>query len=356
MTAPGAYPMNGGAAPGGAAGINGWGGAGYPRSAIPPLNVPGGHYEGMHGGGMFGHHPGYGPPPHHMSPTEDGPGFGQMHHPGSRADMMMPPSSYPYPAAEQAQWGFNGPPPPGHSSGSLSSLLNPSGGAYPRPSVSTYGGNFPGGMPSHSPSSPDSRPNTGYSTASTASAFEDKPGHFGGHEYPRPNSSHHRQMSPGPGSRPGSSHQPNFQPAGAMRVGRGRRHSQAPYPMPYEGPDSRPSTSPADGASEHHLSRARSMMQLNPNGSGPQDSGYGFNSSHGDFAYSAGPMPGNGMDQMDVYSTSIRPSTSTSSLSAASHASSQANTPPVTAGGPEADINRCKPRFPLASAPGAHRS
>jgi hypothetical protein len=321
----------------------GWGTAGYPRSAIPPLNVPGAHYDGMHGGGMFSHHAGYGPP-HHMSPTEDGPGnFGPMHHPGGR-DMMMPPSSYPYPPTDQAQWGFNGGP-PGNHSGSLSSLLNPSGGAYPRPSVNTYGGSFPGGMQGHSPASPDSRPNTGYSVASTASAFEEKPGHFG-HEYSRPNSSHHRQMSPGPGSRPGSSHQPNFQQAGGLRAGgRGRRHSQAPYPLPYDGADGRPSTSPPDGTNEHHLGRARSLMQLQTsNGGGNGDSGYGFNSSHGDFAYSAGGIP-NGMDSMDPYSTSIRPSTSTSSLSAASHASSQANTPPVTAGGgPEADINRCKSR------------
>lgn len=330
----------------GQGGAVGWGGPGYPRSAIPPLNVPGGHYDGMpHGNGMFNHHhPGYAPPPHHgMSPTDDGPGFGSMHHPSSGREIMMPPQPYPYPPQEQGQWGFNGNPNGGHSGGSISSLLNPAGGGYQqRPSVNTYGGSFPPSMGphGHSPSSPaDSRPNTGYSVASAASGYDEKPSHFS-HDYSRPNSSHHRQMSPGPGSRPGSSNQPAFQQPTSLRVARGRRHSQAPYPMQYDA-DGRPSTSPPDGAPDHNLSRVRSMVQLSSSATG--ESNYNYNNSHGDFAYSAAPMSGNGMEPMDVYSTSIRPSTSTSSLSAASHASSQANTPPVSSNGPDADINRCKP-------------
>jgi hypothetical protein len=82
------------------------------------------------------------------------------------------------------------------------------------------------------------------------------------------------------------------------------------------------------------------MIQL------PSVDPYSFSTSHADFAYSAightaamdSMNEGQGWNQRN-----IRPSTSTSSISAASHASSQAATPPI----PEnyhgdTDINRCK--------------
>jgi hypothetical protein len=259
--------------------------------------------------------------------------------------MMLPPQpSYPY--SPESQWGgFNG----NHSTGSLSSLLNPSAGSgYPRPTINTYGGGFPPMSQAHSPASPtDSRPTTGYSVSSATSVGYDDQKPFA-HDYSRPTSSHHRQLSPGPASRPGSSHAPAFQ-GGSLSVRRARRHSQAPspYQLAYEGGDGRPTTGEgAHGAHEHQLSRMRSLGQLPPSSAGAE-SAYGFNNSHGDFAYSAtGPVPGHGangtMESMDVYSNSLRPSTSASSLSTASHASSQANTPPVTAGGPDTDISRCE--------------
>jgi hypothetical protein len=290
---------------------------------------------------MFpGHHPGYphGQHGHPMSPAEEQGSFGSVppyQQPGR--EMMMPGQQYPYPQQE-GTWAFNNLGPasgPGHSSSSLNSLLNPSsagGGGYARPSLNTYGTSFPSVPPQgqHSPSSPaDSRPNTGYSVSSATSVgYDDKP--FA-HDYSRPGSSHHappRQLSPGPGSRPGSSHNPNFQ-GGSLRVGRSRRHSQAhsPYPSPYDQVDGRPATSPTSRA----------------NG----DGAYHINHSHGDFAYSAG-GPMSGPDSaMDPYSRSVRPSTAASSMSTASHASSQAVTPPVNGdfganGAGDADISRCK--------------
>jgi hypothetical protein len=322
-----------------------------------------------HGPGVFSHHPGYGHPghpghpshaSHHPMSPDDGPNFNPMQYPPppqSREGMMLPPHGYPY--SPENQWGsFNG----NHSTGSLTSLLNPSGGPYPRPTINTYNGGYPPLGGAHSPSSPsDSRPTTGYSVSSATSVgYEDqKP--FA-HEYSRPGSSHHRQLSPGPGSRPGSSHAP---PAfvGSLSVRRARRHSQAPspYQLAYDG-DGRPATS--DGAhggahEQHQLSRMRSLGAL-ASTAPHHEPAYGFNSSHGDFSYSAaGPMPGSGvgggLEAVDVYSNTLRPSTSASSLSTASHASSQANTPPVTAGGPDTDINRCTSP-PRCARPSRHSS
>jgi hypothetical protein len=82
---------------------------------------------------------------------------------------------------------------------------------------------------------------------------------------------------------------------------------------------------------------------------------YSFNPGHAEFAYSA--VPGgvgatSSVESIDGHSgwnhpgsRSGRPSTSTSSISAASHASSsQANTPDHYGGG-ETDINRFSPDF-----------
>jgi hypothetical protein len=274
----------------------------------------------------------------------------------------MPPAQAAYPpyGADQSQWQFQ----PGPGGGrDLSSLLNPSSsGSYQRPPLNTYGSaGFPGMPGAHSPASPnDSRPNTGYSVASATSVgYDDKP--FA-HEYSRPSSSHHpppRQLSPGPGSRPGSSHAPppSFQPpGGGLRIGRGRRHSQAPSPYPppggYDaplGPDGRPGTGPADD--HHHMPRARSMMSLQPPGSAGGDPAYTYGAhpgaGGGDFAYSAATIPGAGGEPLDVYSHSVRPSTAASSVS---HASS-AHTPPVTAGGADTEINRCEYLFPFFKKP-----
>lgn len=182
--------------------------------------------------------------------------------------------------------------------------------------------------------SPDSRPTTGYSLSSVSMSYED-----GMHDYSRPNSSH-RPISPG---RPQSSKSSYCGPS--LSVRRARRHSQAmsPYPSPYDHPSEqqRPSTSPqpTDEHSSSGIPRVRSMIQL------PSVDQYSFNPSQADFAYSAIPGNGSSLESMGANGwdhRTARPSTSTSSISAASHASSsQANTPPVSDGyHNDTDINR----------------
>jgi hypothetical protein len=106
------------------------------------------------------------------------------------------------------------------------------------------------------------------------------------------------------------------------------------------------------------LPRVRSMIQL------PAVDPYSFANSQADFAYSAIPGHGSmdsslgngdgGVNAWGVHHASqaqhgrnVRPSTSTSSISAASHtSSSQANTPPVPENyNGETDINRFSPDF-----------
>ncbi|KAJ3554949.1 hypothetical protein NP233_g12317 [Leucocoprinus birnbaumii] len=264
---------------------------------------------------------------------------------GSR-DMMS--SQYPY--SEQNNWGSY---PASNSnnsshSGSLSSLLNPSSSGYsrPTPTINTsYGSPF-SSMPmqeQNSSVSPDSRPATGYSISSMSSL----PYQEDLHDYSRPNSSHHRPNSP---SRPQSS-KSGF-PTGSLSVRRDRRHSHAmsPYPSPYDHSDQRPSTSPQP-VDEHQSSgipRVRSMIQL------PSADAYGFTPSQAEFAYSALPGAVNHANNMEPMNDAngwnhrnVRPSTSTSSISAASHtSSSQANTPPVSENyNGETDISRFSPDF-----------
>ena len=324
-------------------GSAGWG-TSYPRSALPPLTVPSDPPHISHGN-SYNHSPqAY----HPITPTDDAPhsagGYSSMpSYSNSNRDMIVSSSQYPY--QEQNNWSFS-PTTNGSSSshnGSLSSLLNPSSSGYsrPTPTINTsYGSPF-SSMPMHSEHSgsslsPDSRPNTGYSMSSVSSIPPYQDEHL--HDYSRPNSSHHRPISP---VRPHSS-KSNY-PAGSLSVRRARRHSQAmsPYPSPYDQSEQqRPSTSPQP-VEDHHSSgmpRVRSMIQL------PSVDPYSF-TSHADFAYSAightasmDSMTDGGWNQRN-----IRPSTSTSSISAASHASSQAATPPV----PEnyhgdTDVNRCK--------------
>jgi len=223
--------------------------------------------------------------------------------------------------------------------------LNPTNGysTRPTPTINTsYGSPFSSipmqGEHSASSLSPDSRPTTGYSMSSVSSI----PYHD---DYSRPSSSHHRPISP---SRPHSS-KSSFN-SGSLSIRRARRHSQAmsPYPSPYDNSDQRPSTSPqpVDEHPSSGIPRVRSMIQL------PSVDPYSFSTSPAEFAYSAAAVGHTGsMDSMnDSHGwghRNVRPSTSTSSISAASHtSSSQANTPPVPENyNGETDINRFSPDF-----------
>ncbi|KAA1466143.1 hypothetical protein DENSPDRAFT_14917 [Dentipellis sp. KUC8613] len=345
FSAPGAYngPLT-------QPGASGW--AGYPRSALPPLTVPSDPPMSSHN--MYNHSP---HSLHPISPSEDSastPGFSSMPYSHSSRDMMVPSSQYP-PYPEQTSWSFS-PVSSGSSSASLSSLLNPSSSGYPpaRPTINT---SYPSSLSSvsmqHSASSvsPDSRPATGYSVSSMSSlTYEDSNAHHYSHEYSRPSSGHPRPLTP-TSSRPPSSKGDYSTSTGSLSIRRQRRHSQAmnPYPSAYEQHvGDRPSTSPPPPGDDHGMHRSRSMIQL------PTVDTYGnFASSQPDFAYSAAPTSGvgvgggggGGLDTMDGgwNSRSVRPSTSASSLSAASQtSSSQAHTPPVTDGFGETDIHRCE--------------
>jgi hypothetical protein len=352
FSAPGSFtPLNSGA--------SGWG-TGYPRSALPPLTVPSEPSHLSHTNSMPHTNSMYNNSPHHshpITPLDESPS--SQFYANSTREMMAPSSQYPY--NESGNWSapsFSNNHSSNHS-GSLSSLLNPSGGGYhsrPTPTINTsYTSPFSNihMHTEHSGSSlsPDSRPTTGYSIASSVSSLPYDDGHSSHHshlhhDYSRPNSSHHRPISPS--SRPSSS-KGGYLNSGSLSVRRNRRHSQAisPYPSPYDHIEQRPSTSPQPTEGHHgSIPRVRSMIQL------PSvDTSYGFNPSQAEFAYSA--VPGESLDSSNGWtqngSRSQRPSTSTSSISAASHgSSSQANTPPVldSYGGGETDINRCKFQAP----------
>ncbi|KAH9943077.1 HSF-type DNA-binding-domain-containing protein [Epithele typhae] len=351
FSAPGSFT------PLGQPGAGPWG-TSYPRSTLPPLNVPSDAPSLSSHGSLYSQsshtlHP--------VSPTEDtqSSGFSSMTYSSSgRESMMLPsPSSYQYPD-QQSNWSFS----PSsasnaHSSGSLSSLLNPSsngysGSARPQPSaINTYSSSSyaPIGRGHHSagPVSPDSRPTSGYSASSMSSLptpYEDSnAGHYS-HDYSRPGSGHHRPMSPS-SSRPPSSK--SYANGSGLSIRRERRHSQAmsPYPSPYsEHPSQRPSTSPHppdDHGSSGAIPRVRSMIQL------PSvEASYSFNPAQGDFAYA---VDENGSHGSGLYgampSRSVRPSTSASSLSTTSSA---ANTPGADGygnGAGEADITRYSPDY-----------
>ncbi|KAH0587337.1 hypothetical protein H2248_006137 [Termitomyces sp. 'cryptogamus'] len=327
-----------------------WPSNSYARSALPPLTVPSDPPHMSHGN-LY-------PSPHTLhpiTPTDDSPASGGAFNPissysTSNRDMIVSSPQYPY--QDHPSWSYsqNGNGSSSSHNGSLSSLLNPSGGAYsrPAPTINTsYASPF-SSMPmqaEHSASSlsPDSRPTTGYSMSSVSSLpYHDNHIH---EDYSRPNSSHHRPISP---PRPHSS-KSNYTPA-SLSIRRARRHSQAmsPYPSPYTHDEhQRPSTSPQpadDHQSSVGLPRVRSMIQL------PSVDSYAFNTSPADFAYSAVSSHASSMDSMnDGHSWSnrnVRPSTSTSSISAASHSSStQATTPPVSENYHDTDINRFSPDF-----------
>ncbi|KAH6915243.1 HSF-type DNA-binding-domain-containing protein [Coprinopsis sp. MPI-PUGE-AT-0042] len=325
-------------------GPSSWSTSNYPRSALPPLTVPSDPPHLSHGG-MYNNSS------HALHPigsgdeTSTSSGFSSMSSYSNSSRNLMS-SQYSY--NDQNSWSFSGDNASSNHApnSSLSSLLNPSSGGYSRPTINTsYASPF-SSMPMQSEHtgsslSPDSRPATGYSMSSSL-PYQDEPMHS---EYSRPGSSHR----PGSPSRPHSS-KSNY-PNGTLSVRRGRRHSQAmsPYPSPYDHPpEQRPSTSPRPVGDDHSssngngLPRARSMIQL------PSVDPYGFTPNQADFAYSS--IPGsvaqsNSMDMDNNWNhRNTRPSTSTSSISAASHtSSSQANTPPLTDN--YTDINRFSPDF-----------
>ena len=335
FSAPGSYtPLTHGNTPA-------WGNT-YPRSALPPLMVPSDSPHMSQQSSLYSHsshtlHP--------ITPSDDPPA--NNYHPmsnysNSNRDIVVSSSQYSYP--EQNSWSFASNGASSTHNGSLSSLLNPTNGySRPTPTINTsYGSPFSSipmqGEHSASSLSPDSRPTTGYSMSSVSSLpYQD--------DYSRPGSSHHRPISP---SRPHSS-KSNFN-SGSLSIRRARRHSQAmsPYPSPYDHGDPRPSTSPqpVDDHQSSGIPRVRSMIQL------PSVDPYSFNTSQAEFAYSAAAVGHTtSMDSMnDSHGwghRNVRPSTSTSSISAASHtSSSQANTPPVPENyNGETDINRCKSLF-----------
>lgn len=344
-------------------GAGGWG-TSYSRQALPPLTVPDTHPSSMsaHGhNGMYGHGhpltPADEPPQSStsaftpLSTYSNGPSAAN-----GRADMLLPSPNSAYPYPEQNGWSFSpgGSAASSHSSGSLSSLLNPntSGGAgsygsRPGTGTSSYQsgyaissmsrGQYGGGA------SPDSRPTTGYSMSSVSSMagtpYEEAQ-HF---DYSRPGSSH-RPLTPA-SSRPPSS-KAAYGPPPSLSVRRDRRHSHAPspYPSPYsEHPpqsagSERPSTSPHPGEDHSGLPRVRSMMNM-----GSVDA-YGFNPAQAEFAYAAAVDDHSGHAN-GMYGRAVRPSTSASSLSGSSSA---ANTPggdgfgQAGPGADGADINRCE--------------
>ncbi|KAL0949625.1 hypothetical protein HGRIS_009670 [Hohenbuehelia grisea] len=336
FSAPGSYsPLN---QPGATAWTNA---AAYPRSALPPLTVPSDPPHLSHNG-MYTQSP---HTLHPVTPTDDSPTSAGFAYSGSTRDLMAA-SHYSYPDHQNwSSFPVNSGGTSSHNS-SLSSLLNPSSSGYnarPTPTINTSYSPF-ASMPmqgEHSASSlsPDSRPTTGYSMSSVSSLpYED--GHL--HDYSRPSSSH-RAPSPGRPQSSKSSYNSN-----SLSVRRERRHSQAmsPYPSPYSHTEhQRPSTSPqpADHDGTNGIQRVRSMIQL------PSVDQYGFGGA--EFAYNAVPGNAPSMDSMDNGNGWVRgparPSTSTSSISAASHASSsQANTPPVSDSFTgETDINRFSPDF-----------
>ncbi|KAI0650031.1 HSF-type DNA-binding-domain-containing protein [Trametes meyenii] len=341
-------------------GAAGWG-ASYPRATLPPLTVPEPSLSSH--GSMYSHsshtlHP--------VTPSEDtqpASAFSSMSYASSGRESMMlpsPTSQYQY-SDQQGTWFQSNGASTAHSSGSLSSLLNPSSnmnGSYssssrPQPAaINTYTSSYPQmGRSHHSagPVSPDSRPTSGYSASSMSSLptpYEDSSHFSSHHDYSRPGSGHHRPMSPA-SSRPPSSKSYSTS-NGSLSIRRERRHSQAmsPYPSPYaEHPSHRPSTSPHpadDHSGSTGIPRVRSMIQLPA-----VDTYSSFNPSQAEFAYGAVDDGGHGGHSNGMYSAlpgsrSVRPSTSASSLSTTSSAANTPGGDGYGAGAGDADITRCE--------------
>ncbi|EMD40560.1 hypothetical protein CERSUDRAFT_111157 [Gelatoporia subvermispora B] len=358
-------------------GAPGWG-ASYPRATLPPLTVPSdplpSHSQ------MYSHSP---HTLHPISPSDDtqsSAGFSPLTYTsnGSRDAMILPSPASQYPYSEQnPNWSFS-PTSTGssHSSGSLSSLLNPTSGvnsgysntSRPQPpSINTaYTSSYSQmsrGHHSAAPISPESRPTSGYSVSSMSSMatpYEETSAHHFGHYDSRPSSSHHQtgRLSPSSSRPPSSKSYPTA--PGSLSIRRPRRHSQAmaPYPSPYgEHPpqsagSERPSTSPQPSPEEAGgLPRSRSMIQL------PSVDGYSFNPAQAEFAYGvADDVHGHGHGHGHAHAAhgmygmasarSVRPSTSASSLSTSSSAANTPGGDGFGAGGHgEADISRFSPDF-----------
>ncbi|KIJ56566.1 hypothetical protein M422DRAFT_22727 [Sphaerobolus stellatus SS14] len=321
----------------------------YSRTPLPPLTVPSDSNQ------YPSHH-------HLSSPSDDPSHYGSTYHPPTVREPSMYLNSGYSNGSHSNHWEF----PPlntpaasstSHGGTSLSSLLNhPNSSSYgSRLSISTsqvQPFNSVSMPPSSSSSlSPDSRPTTGYSATSMSSLPYEPPSpsdQENGRDYDS------RPLTPNSISRPHSANKGNYAAGGGGSLGirRPRRHSQAvsPYPSPYEADSRTLSTTDAS------LPRTKSLMAL----SSTVDNYY-MAPAQADFAYHPAPHEASQQQQqpqphesMDTTwgtsnnpSNRIRPSTSQSSLSAASHSSSSAaNTPPTTMDtyNPEqhADINRCE--------------
>jgi len=329
--------------------------------------------------------------PHHMAPGGYG-GHSQGY--GSQAGRDGAPlfltssqssqgSGYPYHqetgGPSHSNWAFLPPLQTGNASGPLSSLLNPSrprSVGQKQPSYTSLSSALPG-QGNTASVSPDSRPTTGYSAASSMSIpYDDLNADY------RPRSSAGRPMTPtamnsgrplSSHSRPSSAIAPSGPPPpNHLRIGRARRHSQAvsPYPAPfYDMNDGRPVTAP-DNPSVHRVRSFGNLPQVDAIGeeaggpSGNQAPFMAFNGSHPDFAYSAsGNSTNSNLDPIDsgwmnssshaphgagptnaAVANGPRPSTSASTMSAHSSASAT-QTPPImdtSFSGHDNDINRCE--------------
>ncbi|KAI1792903.1 HSF-type DNA-binding-domain-containing protein [Ganoderma leucocontextum] len=333
-------------------GAAGWGTSYHPRSTLPPLTVPS---DPPHGS-IYAHSS------HTLhTPADDtqSSAFGSMNYSSSGRDAMMlpsPSSQYQY-SDQQSNWSFSSSASNAHSTGSLSSLLNPtasstslasgySSSSRPQPAaINTYTSSYAPLSRSHhsaGPVSPDSRPTSGYSASSMSTLptpYEDQSAHFS-HDYSRPGSGHHRPLSPS-SSRPPSSK--SYANGGSLSIRRERRHSQAmsPYPSPYsEHPSQRPSTSPHpadDHAGSGTIPRVRSMIQL------PSVDNYSFNPAQADFAYAVDEQQSHSNGMYGVPGTrTVRPSTSASSLSTTSSAANTPGADGYANGAGDADITRCE--------------
>lgn len=332
--------------------------------------------------------------PHHLTPggySTHPQGFGSQ--PPRDSSIFLPGphgssqgSGYPYhqdpgAATSHSNWSFLPPLQTGNASGPLSSLVSPSAAMrngiqkqHSYPTLSAHG--------NAASVSPDSRPTTGYSVASSSMSipYDELNGEY------RPRSSAGRPMTPTAmnSGRPASSHgRPSSAigpapppPPSSLRIGRARRHSQAvsPYPAPFYdmNNDGRPVTAP-DNSTVHRVRSFGTMPQVDAIGEdgNPQNGGgvgqapfMGFNGSHAEFAYSAGPSgPSASMDSIESSwmnsssqhapgtsnngpnaSGQPRPNTAASTMSA--HSSTSATrTPPImdtSYATHESDINRCE--------------
>ncbi|KAG8965804.1 hypothetical protein FRC03_012931 [Tulasnella sp. 419] len=326
----------------------------YSRNALPPLSMPSDNFSSS-----YSAHSSHSSMIHPLTPTDDAQGsYGGYQHQQQvanpnglfaysyNAGESSPSSAHSNPSQGWAYMNTGGLPPasslissngPPSGPNSLSSILNPSSSSNQRPPLSASN-SFPSpfsSIPSHhtaSPMSPDSRPNTGYSVGSSmAYDLQD----------PADNSS--RPLTPiSLSNRPSSSKSNGPSGLGApssgpgslsIRNARPRRRSDAvssPYPSPYydTNPNGsaqdllRPVTAPEKTGPGIQLPSVVSVVD-------PYHHGGQYTTS--DFAYSPSlqshhPAPVGSADDW-ANGGRLRPSTSTSSISASS--ASMIHTPPI---------------------------